>query len=405
MALLTALVRRELRALWHDPWQLALISYIPLLGILCLWWLFSAGLPRQLPVAIVDQDHSQLSRMLTRQLKANPVTDPQSFTDLSSAISAMQQAKVYAIVVFPYDMKKDLLTGHKPTIDVRYNSQFLLVGKLLSSQIQLSLGDGLQQVAGLKQLANGTPKSQVAVNLSPVKSQTTALFNRNNNYIGFLVPPVLIALWQLLSMLVMANSLNRELHLAPTTQADVISNLLTEHFWPKVWAKMVLFTPILMLQGGFILAWLYLYLALPMAGSLALLLLAQLVMLLAVWSLVLLIFVVMRDSARVISFCTALFAPAFAFMGITFPTHEMPQLAQWWRLIMPSSHYIESHVSIVSYGATWPSVASQITSYFGFICLIPLIYFLSRKLLPITVNTNASVTVYDSDAAISAKGQ
>lgn len=405
MALLTALVRRELRALWHDPWQLALISYIPLLGILCLWWLFSAGLPRQLPVAIVDQDHSQLSRMLTRQLKANPVTDPQSFTDLSSAISAMQQAKVYAIVVFPYDMKKDLLTGHKPTIDVRYNSQFLLVGKLLSSQIQLSLGDGLQQVAGLKQLANGTPKSQVAVNLSPVKSQTTALFNRNNNYIGFLVPPVLIALWQLLSMLVMANSLNRELHLAPTTHADGMSNLLTEHFWPKVWAKMVLFTPILMLQGGFILAWLYLYLALPMAGSLALLLLAQLVMLLAVWSLVLLIFVVMRDSARVISFCTALFAPAFAFMGITFPTHEMPQLAQWWRLIMPSSHYIESHVSIVSYGATWPSVASQITSYWGFICLIPLIYFLSRKLLPITVNTNASVTVYDSDAAISAKGQ
>ncbi|MCS6097213.1 ABC transporter permease [Shewanella baltica] len=405
MALLIALVRRELSALWRDPWQLALISYIPLIGIFCLWWLFSAGLPRQLPVAIVDQDHSQLSRMLTRQLKANPVTEPQNFTDLAAAVSAMQQAKVYAIVVFPYDMKKDLLTGHKPTIDVRYNSQFLLVGKLLSSQIQLSLGDGLLQVAGLKQLANGTPKSQVAVNLSPIKSQTTALFNRNNNYIGFLVPPVLVALWQLLSMLVMANSLNRELHLAPTIQVNGISNTLTEHFWPKVLAKVALFTPILMLQGGFILAWLYLYLALPMAGSLALLLLAQLVMLLAVWSLVLLIFVVMRDSARVISFCTALFAPAFAFMGITFPTHDMPQLAQWWRLIMPSSHYIESHVSVVSYGAAWPNVASQLSSYWGFICLLPLIYLLSRKLLPITITANTIVTAYDSDAALPAKGQ
>ncbi|PIW59968.1 ABC transporter permease [Shewanella sp. CG12_big_fil_rev_8_21_14_0_65_47_15] len=405
MALLIALVRRELTALWRDPWQLALISYIPLIGMLCLWWLFSAGLPRQLPVAIVDQDHSQLSRMLTRQLKANPVTELQNFTDLAAAVSAMQQAKVYAIVVFPYDMKKDLLTGHKPTIDVRYNSQFLLVGKLLSSQIQLSLGDGLLQIAGLKQLANGTPKSQVAVNLSPVKSQTTALFNRNNNYIGFLVPPVLIALWQLLSMLVMANSLNRELHLAPTTQVNGIANTLTEHFWPKVLAKVVLFTPILMLQGGFILTWLYLYLALPMAGSLALLLVAQLVMLLAVWSLVLFIFVVMRDSARVISFCTALFAPAFAFMGITFPTHDMPQLAQWWRLIMPSSHYIESHVSVVSYGATWPSVAGQLSSYWGFICLLPLIYLLSRQLLPITVSANNVVAVVDSNAALPAKGQ
>ncbi|MEL4430092.1 ABC transporter permease [Shewanella mangrovisoli] len=399
-----ALVRRELRALWRDPWQLALISYIPLLGILCLWWLFSAGLPRQLPVAIVDQDHSQLSRMLTRQLKANPVTEPRSFTDLPSAVEAMQQAQVYAVVVFPYDMKKDLLTGHKPTIDVRYNSQFLLVGKLLSSQIQLSLGDGLLQVAGLKQLMTGTPKSQVAVNLSPVKSQTTALFNRNNNYIGFLVPPVLVALWQLLSMLVMANSLNRELYLNAAQSEEGISNRLTEHFWPKVLAKILLFTPILMLQGGFILAWLYLYLALPFAGSLALLLFAQLFMLLAVWSLVLFIFVLMRDSARVISFCTALFAPAFAFMGITFPTHEMPQLAQWWRLIMPSSHYIESHVSVVSYGATWSTVAQQLTSYWGFIGLLPLIYLLAIKLLPMTVKAQAEAAEYDA-APLAAKGQ
>lgn len=404
LAQLVALVRRELRALWRDPWQLALISYIPLLGILCLWWLFSAGLPRQLPVAIVDQDHSQLSRMLTRQLKANPVTEPRSFTDLPSAVAAMQQAQVYAVVVFPHDMKKDLLTGHKPTIDVRYNSQFLLVGKLLSSQIQLSLGDGLLQVAGLKQLMTGTPKSQVAVNLSPVKSQTTALFNRNNNYIGFLVPPVLVALWQLLSMLVMANSLNRELQLNAAHSEEGLSNRLTEHFWPKVLAKILLFTPILMLQGGFILAWLYLYLALPFAGSLALLLFAQLFMLLAVWSLVLFIFVLMRDSARVISFCTALFAPAFAFMGITFPTHEMPQLAQWWRLIMPSSHYIESHVSVVSYGAAWPTVAQQLSSYWGFIGLLPLISLLAHKLLPMTVKAQAEAAEYHA-APLPAKGQ
>lgn len=404
LAQLVALVRRELRALWRDPWQLALISYIPLLGILCLWWLFSAGLPRQLPVAIVDQDHSQLSRMLTRQLKANPVTEPRSFTDLPSAVAAMQQAQVYAVVVFPHDMKKDLLTGHKPTIDVRYNSQFLLVGKLLSSQIQLSLGDGLLQIAGLKQLMTGTPKSQVAVNLSPVKSQTTALFNRNNNYIGFLVPPVLVALWQLLSMLVMANSLNRELQLNAAQSEEGISNRLTEHFWPKVLAKILLFSPILMLQGGFILAWLYLYLALPFAGSLALLLVAQLFMLLAVWSLVLFIFVLMRDSARVISFCTALFAPAFAFMGITFPTHEMPQLAQWWRLVMPSSHYIESHVSVVSYGAAWPTVAQQLSSYWGFIGLLPLIYLLATKLLPMTVKAQAEAAEYDA-APLPAKGQ
>ncbi|MGL5290962.1 MAG: ABC transporter permease [Vibrionaceae bacterium] len=376
-----SLLRREVAALLRDPWQLALISYLPLLGMLCLWWMFSAGLPRQLPVAIVDQDHSQLSRMLTRQLKANSVTEPQSYSDLPAAVNAMKEARVYALVVFPHGMKQDLLTGRKPTIDVRYNSQFLLVGKLLSSQIQLTLGEGLSQVARLKQLASGTPAAQVDVRLKPIKSQTTALFNRNNNYIGFLVPPVLVALWQLLSMLVMANCLNRELQLTHAPDDDGV-NSLAALFGPKVLAKMLLFTPLLLLQGGFILTFLYHYLGLPLAGSLVPLMAAQLLMLLAVWSLVLFVFVLMRDSARVISFCTALFAPAFAFMGITFPAQDMPQLAQWWRLIMPSSHYMEAHVSVVSYGASWASLIKPFSAYWGYACLLPAIFVLARKLLP-----------------------
>lgn len=367
------LVRAELKALWRSPWQLALVSYIPLLSILCLWWLFSAGLPRQLPVAIVDQDNSQLSRMLTRNLAANPVVSPHGFVDLTSAITAMKQAEVYAIIVLPYDLKRDLITGHSPTIDIRYNSQFLLVGKLLSSQIQLTLGAGLLEVAGGKQLLQGVPKSQVSVNLSPVTSQTTALFNRNNNYVGFLVPPVLIALWQLLAMLTFSNSLSREL----TPQGELISG---GGVWSRVFAKMAVFSPLLLLQGGFILVFLYQYLSLPAAGSLALLIVAQVVMLLAVWLLVLLVFFLMRDSARMVSFGTALFAPAFAFMGITFPVHEMPILAQWWRLIMPSSHYVDSHVSVISYGVGWETVAGQLTSYWGFMLIIPVLILLSRRL-------------------------
>ncbi|BAJ00284.1 ABC transporter permease [Shewanella violacea] len=370
---LVALIRRELHALWHSPWQLALISYIPILSILCLWWLFSAGLPRQLPVAVVDSDHSQLSRMLTRNLQANPVVAPQNFVDLASAVTAMRQAEVYGIVVLPYGLQRDLITGHSPVIDVRYNSQFLLVGKLLSSQIQLTLGSGLLELAGVKQLLQGVPKSQLKLHLSPVTSQTTALFNRNNNYVGFLVPPVLVALWQLLAMLTFSNSLSRELNSQGSFAAD-------SGIWPRVWAKIAVFTPIMLLHGGFILALLYQYLALPVAGSLGLLILAQLVMLLAVWLLVLLVFFIMRDSARMASFGTALFAPAFAFMGITFPVHEMPLLAQWWRLIMPSSHYVDSHVGIVSYGVGWETIAIQLTSYWGFLFIIPVLLLLSRRI-------------------------
>lgn len=95
------------------------------------------------------------------------------------------------------------------------------------------------------------------------------------------------------------------------------------------------------------------------------------------WLLVLVIFMAMRESARSVSFCTALFAPAFAFMGITFPVNDMPLLAQWWRLVMPSSHYIDSHVSVISYGVELPQVLAQIGSYWGYLFLLPIIVFLA----------------------------
>jgi ABC-2 type transport system permease protein len=182
----------------------------------------------------------------------------------------------------------------------------------------------------------------------------------------------LIALWQLLSMLVMVNSVNAEL--IPHGER----HYLALNIWPKVWVKIVFYSPIMLVHGSFILLWLYHYLALPISGSLWLLVLAQVVMLIALWLMVLVIFMVMRDSARTVSFCTALFAPAFAFMGITFPVNDMPLLAQWWRLIMPSSHYIDSHVSVVSYGVGLPQVLAQISSYWGFLLLIPLLYVLGR---------------------------
>ena len=109
-----------------------------------------------------------------------------------------------------------------------------------------------------------------------------------------------------------------------------------------------------------------------------LLLIAQLAMLIILWVIACFIFLIIREKASCISICTALFAPAFAFMGITFPVNDMPLLAQWWRLIMPSSHYIDSHVGIVSYGEALPQLLTQLGSYWIFLPLIPLIFILSR---------------------------
>lgn len=49
-----------------------MVSWVPVLAVALIWWMFSAGLPNQLPIAVLDLDHSSLSRQLIRMLQASP---------------------------------------------------------------------------------------------------------------------------------------------------------------------------------------------------------------------------------------------------------------------------------------------------------------------------------------------
>ena len=63
--------RREWSGIWGDPWLRALVAWIPLLLGVWVCLLFQGGLVRELPIGLIDQDHSALSRQLARALNAS----------------------------------------------------------------------------------------------------------------------------------------------------------------------------------------------------------------------------------------------------------------------------------------------------------------------------------------------
>ena len=51
---------REWARLRADFWDFGMLSWIPLLLCGLLWWIFSAGIARDLPIAVIDRDNSRL---------------------------------------------------------------------------------------------------------------------------------------------------------------------------------------------------------------------------------------------------------------------------------------------------------------------------------------------------------
>ncbi|WP_432455164.1 MULTISPECIES: ABC transporter permease [unclassified Agarivorans] len=335
---------------WHqlrqDAWLSALLSWVPLLLFVLLWWIFSAGLTRDLTIAVVDHDHSQLSRSLIAHYDASPSLQVQSVADQVEAGVLLRTGQVNALLIIPNQLEQHTKLGQAPTVAAYYNGQLMVVGKQINSALQKSHATFNAKVALLRVLSQGnTQTSQALAQAVPIRNQISALFNGNSNYAQFIVSAALPAFWQVLCMVVMVLALGAEL------REQSFRSWLKKDASKKIAAKLLFFGALLWLQGVLFCSLMFTSFDWPMRGSWSILLLALVLCVLASQAIALLFILLFEDLARALSFAAALTAPSFAFMGVTFPVSDMPWFAQFWRSLIPVCHYIEIQITQANYGA------------------------------------------------------
>ncbi|MCE1191778.1 MAG: ABC transporter permease [Acidovorax sp.] len=341
---------REARRLAADPWDLAMVTWVPLLGVALLWWIFSAGLPRHLAVGVVDDDHSSLSRQLVRMLDATPgMQVRREFTNTAEAERALRAVEVYAVVSIPRDFARTVKQGRAAQVTLLHNAQMGTHSGLLQRDVRAAVGTlsaGIEMAARNKR---GEAAQAVHVSMEPIRTQMVALFNVSSNYEQFLGAALIPALLHILAMTAGAWTVGRELRdrtlgawLGASRFAGTAGALLGKLALP--WASLTL-TGLLALVGitwgrGWHppgnLAWVACALALLVAVSLA-----------AGAALAALT----RSLRTALSGAGFFAAPAFAFSGVAFPLAGMPASARAWAEAMPFTHYIRLQIEQLQMGA------------------------------------------------------
>ncbi|EPT1006187.1 ABC transporter permease [Vibrio parahaemolyticus] len=347
----------------RDKWLLSCLTWVPILLSLTIWGVFSAGIARDLPIGVVDLQHSQLSRKLIQTLDASSTLSVDYYyTSANEAKNAMIEGDIYAFAVIPSKFDQDILLHRQPQLSVFFNSQYILVAKLINSAVAQAQGYFDAQVQVMGNLAKGNTTTLTALGQAvPVSTQITALFNRNTNYAQFLVTAIVPAIWQI--CIVVSTILILAAHFR-IYGGQKGFEFLGNKPYAKLSAILSQYIPVFMLQGALFLYWFYVLLDWPMEGSLVVMLLAQFVTVVACIIMGTLFFFLSMDPARAMSFAGAFTAPSFAFMGITFPVSDMNTLAHAWRSLLPITHYIEVQVGQASYGASaaqslaalWPMI-------------------------------------------------
>ncbi|QJT16361.1 ABC transporter permease [Aeromonas sp. 1805] len=360
---------REWRLLWQDPFGRALASWLPLLliGILC--WVFSAGLARDLKIGLVDLDQSLLSRELAFSLDASAgLKVAQQFDSIEAGASALRGGDIYALVVLPSHLERDARQGTQPQVTVFNNGQFILIAKLINSALAQVVGTLNGQVGVLSAMAGGKALPGALGQAVPIASQVTALYNINSSYAQFLLSALLPAVWQILVVLYGINALARTDRLG--------LDWTTKGVWFGLWRTLL---PHVLIGWGWGLGWsllLFKGFGYPMQGSWLVLTAGLGLAAAACVSMGAFFYGIIRDPARALSLAGAYTAPGFAFMGVTFPVSAMGDFAQFWRSLLPISHYVELQVGQTNYGQPLVAALPQFGALLLF--LLPLLLVVRR---------------------------
>jgi len=340
-----ASLRRELQHWRSDRWELALVTVLPLLLMALMMWLFSGSVLRQVPIALVDLDHSPISRGLARAIDDSPgVRVASQPASLQQAQAQLRALEVFAIVLVPRDLSRRALRGETVSVYAFYNATYMATGQSAGRDI----GDAVSAY-NARML-----KQQIALQVGPAKLrgppvtvQATVLSNPARSYELFLLPLIFPAMLSLLAALAAGAAFGRE-------QRDgLLGDWLQQRPWAAMAGKLFPYVTLFSVYGAFGVLYLAYVRGDGIAGSLWLMLLAQPLFYLACCSFALLFIAVTRDTCTGLSAVGLTIGTALAFSGATFPVLEAPLFTRVWNMLLPLTAYVQVQMQQLFMGASW----------------------------------------------------
>lgn len=299
--------------------------------------LLKQGLPTKLPVAVVDEDNTSMSRQLARSLDAFAQTGVVMRTgDFAEARKAMQKGEVYGIFHIPADFRQEVSTGKEPVISFYTNDTYILPGSLVykDMRLQSALANGAVQRTLL--LAKGEGDSQLLAKLMPVTVDTNPLNNPWISYAIYLASVLMPAFVFMFAMFTVTFSISEEVKDGTSRSWLRIGN---DSVVMALMGKLLPQTLIFIVTGTLYLSILYGYLHFPLNSGFFPMFLAMVLLVLAAQAFAIFITGLVRRNRIALSVCGLWGVLSFSISGFTYPVPSMPQLMQIGSNLFPVRHY------------------------------------------------------------------
>lgn len=319
------------------PRLLIILFGVPVFVFVFYTSLLNQGVPTKLPVAILDQDKSPLSRQLGLMFQASATIGLYNVDNEIEGQKAVRKNDAYAFIIVPKNFQKNILKGNYTSLSCYYNGQYLLSGAIIMKDFETVAQTMMAGIVLEKLQQKGLTTDEAMASILPINTNLHVLYNPYLSYSYYLNIAFMPMALQIMIMIMAVYTFGLVLK---QKKGRELLEKANNNVYIVILGKILPYTMVFFALGFLMNALLFYKIGTPLNGSF-----------LGV-NIIFLIFIFVLQCVGLFiasittSFRTALTiggdytALAFSFAGYTFPAIGMNKYIQYLCYIFPFASYM-----------------------------------------------------------------
>jgi len=365
-------VTTEWKAIKTDKAVVSTFFSVTIIILVVYTYIYSNEVVKEIPVAVVNQDASKMSRDYIAMLDATEGTKTISFyTDLQEAKKAYYSNIVEGIVIIPKYFEKNIRFGRQTAITTFSDASNMLFYKRVLGDVSVVNGYFSAGIAIKKEMAKGVSFYKAKQNYTPIKTISTRLFNINSGYATYLIPMLTALIVQLVLLMgigIISGSRKED----STTHTNFPRLLHRGGTIPVLLAKAYLYTAIFIIIIPIQIGIVYTLFSIPVRSSLFSIYIFLVPYIFSIVFLGIAISSFFKKREESIIFLVLISIPSLMLSGLSFPKEGFSRFYLALSNLIPSTPGINGFVKLTQMEASF----SEVSNEWQHLWLLTLIYFI-----------------------------
>lgn len=327
------IIINELKEIFTNKYYIFLVCIFPFLDFLFLGGIYYRGNVQNMPIAVIDNDNTKISRTITRYFNSSYAFDVMyKPSDIEEFKNLFTENKIYMGIVIPKDTQKNIKKSLTANINFFIDGSNFLTANL--SEIEGANVIGTIN-AGLKNTMmkkRGIQSKHANAMMLPIVNDTSKMFNPTYHYGYFLTPGLWISILGQLLLMFGTLTIGKKLEK---------KNFIPENIFYFIFGKLFVYTIISIIYFEILFRIFFPAFQIPFDGNTSGAVILSVLFIIATILLGMVMAAVTGNRLDGLKGCLLIGAPAFLMSGYTWPLEHMPALIRTISSFIPLTSYLE----------------------------------------------------------------